>query len=159
MSLTLRPFDPTRGRWIPWVFAGMMLIVVAVNGVLIFSAVHSFTGTTTGAAYDRGRAYNHVIAEAERQAALGWTGRASLVAGRLEVSVTDREGHPVPGRLQGLLHRPLDGRSVPLEFTALAAGGWSAPAAPPAAGQWEARLTLTDAAGRHLDIRQRVIAP
>ena len=84
MSLTLRPFDPTRGRWIPWVFAGMMLIVVAVNGVLIFSAVHSFTGTTTGAAYDRGRAYNHVIAEAERQATLGWTGRASLVAGRLE---------------------------------------------------------------------------
>lgn len=159
MSIALRPFDPTRGRWIPWVFVGMMVIVVAVNGVLIFSAIHSFTGTTTGAAYDRGRAYNQVIAEAERQAALGWTGRASLAAGRLDVAVTDRDGNAVPGRLRGLLHRPLDGRDVPLEFTAGAAGRWSAPATPPAAGQWEARLTLTDAAGRHLDIRQRVIAP
>lgn len=158
MSVSLPAFDPARGRWIPWVFAGMMLIVVVVNGVLIYSAIHSFTGTTTGHAYDRGRAYNHVIAEAERQAALGWVPRVGLVGGRLEVAVVDRDGGPVPGRLEGLLHRPLDGRAVPLEFTT-AAGGWSAAAVPPAAGQWEARLTLTDAAGRHLDIRQRVIAP
>jgi nitrogen fixation protein FixH len=159
MSASLRGFDPARGRWIPWVFAGMMLIVVAVNGVLIYSAVHSFTGTTTGKAYDRGRAYNHVIAEAERQAALGWTPQVSLVGGRLRVAVVDRDSAPVPGRLEGLLHRPLDGRAVPLAFAPAAAGVWSAEAVTPAAGQWEARLTLTDAAGRHLDIRQRVIAP
>ena len=159
MSASIRAFDPARGRWIPWVFAGMMLIVVAVNGVLIYSAVHSFTGTTTGKAYDRGRAYNHVLEEAERQAALGWVPHVGLAGGRLQVSVLDREGGPVPGRLQGLLHRPLDGRAVPLAFSAVAAGIWSAEAATPAAGQWEARLTLTDAAGRHLDIRQRVIAP
>ena len=159
MSASIRSFDPARGRWIPWVFAGMMLVVVAVNGVLIYSAVHSFTGTTTGKAYDRGRAYNHIIAEAERQAALGWTPQLGLVDSLLRVSVVDRDGAAVPGRLEGLLHRPLDGRAVPLAFTAVAAGIWSAEAATPAAGQWEARLTLTDAAGRHLDIRQRVIAP
>lgn len=159
MSASIPAFDPARGRWIPWVFAGMMLIVIAVNGVLIYSAVHSFTGTTTGQAYDRGRAYNHVIEEAERQAALGWTPHVGLADGRLRVSVTDREGSAVPGRLEGLLHRPLDGRAVPLVFAAVAVGDWSAEAATPAAGQWEARLTLTDAAGRHLDIRQRVIAP
>lgn len=158
MSASLPAFDPARGRWIPWVFAGMMLIVVAVNGVLIYSAVHSFTGTTTGKAYDRGRAYNHILAEAERQAALGWTPAVSLLGGRLEVTVLDREGSPVPGRLEGLLHRPLDGRAVPLVFAAVAVGAWSAEAVTPAAGQWEARLTLTDAAGRHLDIRRRVIA-
>ncbi|WP_043362793.1 FixH family protein [Belnapia sp. F-4-1] len=157
--MTARSFDPARGRWIPWVFVGMMLLVVGVNAVLITSAVRSFTGTTTGRAYDRGRAYNHIIAEAERQAALGWRAHVTLAEGTLSVAVADRVGAPVEGSLTGLLLRPLDGRTVPLDFTEVAPGRWSAPAQPPAAGQWEARLTLLDAAGQHLDIRQRVIAP
>ena len=44
MSSGARPFDPTRGRWIPWVFVGMMLLVFVVNGALIVSAVSTFTG-------------------------------------------------------------------------------------------------------------------
>ncbi len=157
--MTDRSFDPARGRWIPWVFVGMMLLVVGVNAVLITSAVRSFTGTTTGRAYDRGRAYNHILAEAERQAALGWQARVALAEGALSVAVADREGAPVGGLLTGLLLRPLDGRTVPLEFAGAGPGQWVAAALPPAAGQWEARLSLRDAAGRHLDIRQRVIAP
>lgn len=155
----MRPFDPARGKWIPWIFAGMMTLVVAVNGGLIFAALSTFTGVTTGHAYDRGRVYNHVIEEAARQAALGWTGHVALGAGRLSVVVTDREGLPVPGHLDGMLQRPLDGRELPLSFAAAAPGRWSAAVIPPAPGQWEARLTLIDSAGRHLDIRERVIAP
>ncbi len=159
MSSLVRPHDPRRGRWIPWVFVGMMGIVVAVNGGLIFSALSTFTGTTTGHAYDRGRAYNQVIAEAERQAALGWSAGVTLSAGRLAVVAADRAGLPVAGRLTGELRRPLDGRTVPLEFAASAPGHWNAEAVPPAAGQWEARLTLTGPGGQHFDIRQRVLVP
>ncbi|PZW43051.1 nitrogen fixation protein FixH [Humitalea rosea] len=155
----MRPFDPARGKWIPWIFAGMMTLVVAVNGGLIFAALSTFTGVTTGRAYDQGRVYNHVIEEATRQAALGWTAHVALAAGRLSVVVTDREGLPVAGHMDGLLQRPLDGRELPLSFAAPAPGRWSAEAVPPAAGQWEARLTLTGPAGRHLDIRERIIAP
>ena len=157
--MTTRSFDPARGRWIPWVFVGMMLLVIGVNGILIASALRSFTGTTTGHAYDRGRAYNHILAEAERQAALGWQASVALAGGVLSVGVVDGGGAPVGGRLTGLLLRPLDGRTLPLDFAEAGPGRWTAPALPPAAGQWEARLTLRDAAGRHLDIRQRVIAP
>ena len=157
--MTVRSFDHARGRWIPWVFVGMMLLVIGVNAVLITSAVRSFTGTTTGRSYDRGRAYNHIIAEAERQAALGWMAHVTLSDGALSVAVADRAGVPVEGRLIGLLLRPLDGRTVQLDFTEVALGRWLASAQPPAAGQWEARLTLRDATGRHLDIRQRVIVP
>ena len=39
-------FDPKRSRWIPWVFVGGMLLVVVVNGVLIFSAISTFTFST-----------------------------------------------------------------------------------------------------------------
>ncbi|WP_431285451.1 FixH family protein [Humitalea sp. 24SJ18S-53] len=159
MSMVKRPFDPARGGWIPWVFVGMMAIVIGVNGILIYSAISTFTGVTRPRTYDLGRSYNAVIAEADRQAALGWSGRVALASGRLSVTVIDREGLPVPGHLTGLLHRPLDGREVPLAFGAAAPGRWTAEATPPAPGQWEARLTLTDPTGQHFDIRQRVIAP
>lgn len=152
-------FDPRRGRWIPYVFVGLMLLVVAVNGGLVLAALSTFAGTTTTGAYDRGRAYNAVLAEAERQAALGWAARVTLAGGRLDVVVTDRQGAPVPGALQGIMLRPLQGLTMPLELVEQAPGRWSALARHLAAGQWEARLTLTGPDGRHLDIRQRVLAP
>jgi hypothetical protein len=31
--------EPVRGRWIPWVFVGGMLLVVAVNLVLVWFAL------------------------------------------------------------------------------------------------------------------------
>lgn len=151
--------DPGRGRWIPWVFVGGMLVVVAVNMVLVYSALTTFTGVTTGQAYDRGRTYNQVLAEAARQDALGWTARVTLDGGTLEVAVADREGLPVRGRLEGVLLRPLEGTELALEFFAAGPGRFRATAAPPARGQWEARLALTSVRGERLDIRQRLVVP
>ncbi len=151
--------DPRRGRWIPWIFVGGMALVVAVNLVLVVAALTTFTGVTTGQSYDRGRAYNAVLAEAARQDALGWTARVALEAGVLDVSVTDREGVPVRGSLEGVLLRPLDGREVQIDFVAAGPGRFRAAPALPARGQWEARLALTGALGDRLDIRQRIIVP
>ena len=150
--------EPRRSAWIPWVFVGGLLLVVAVNAVLVVTAVGTFTGVTTGKAYDRGRAYNHVLAEAARQDALGWTDSVTLSAGVLRVVVRDREGNPVAGRLEGVLRRPVEGTELPFAPAAGTPGEWLVPVEL-RAGQWEARLRLTAADGRHLDIRQRVIAP
>ena len=150
--------EPRRSAWIPWVFAGGLLLVVAVNAVLAVTAIGTFTGVTTGKAYDRGRAYNHVLAEAARQDALGWTDKVTLSAGVLRVAVRDREGNPVAGRLEGVLRRPVEGTELPFEAAAAGPGEWLAPVEL-RAGQWEARLRLTAAGGSHLDIRQRVMAP
>jgi nitrogen fixation protein FixH len=84
-----------RSGWIPWVFVGAMLLVVAVNGVLVFAAVDTFTGVTVGKSYDKGRAYNHVLEEAARQDALGWQPQAALEGGALRLTVRDRAGQPV----------------------------------------------------------------
>jgi nitrogen fixation protein FixH len=155
----MAPFDPRRGRWIPYVFVGAMLLVVAVNAVLVYAALSTFTGTTTSRAYERGRGYNQVLAEAARQEALGWQADVAWSAGRLRVSVVDREGLPVGGHLDGLLLRPLQGTTRPLHLAAGAAGRWLADAPDLAPGQWEARLTLEGATGERLDIRKRIIVP
>ena len=105
-----RQHDPRRGRWIPRVFVGGMLAVVAVNAVLVVASVSTFIGVTVGHSYDRGCAYNTVLAEAARQDALGWRAEVAAESGALRVTVTDREGLPVAGQMDGALLRPVEGR-------------------------------------------------
>ena len=155
----MTPFDPNRSRWIPWVFVGGMGVVVLVNLVLVFAALSSFTGVTVGQSYDRGRAYNQVLDAAQRQQALGWSAAVALQDGALSVVVRDREGLPVPGRIEGVLQRPLERKALPLDFTSPGTGRFRADIAPGQPGQWEARLTLHGPGQQTLDIRQRVIAP
>ena len=150
-------FDPNRSRWIPWVFVGGMAVVVLVNLVLVYAALSTFTGVTTGRSYDRGRTYNRVIEEAARQDALGWSARVVLEGGVLSLTTADREGLPVGGRVEGVLHRPLEGTELRLDFAAAGPGRFIALAEPPAAGQWEARLTLHGEGGQRLEIRQRMV--
>lgn len=148
-----------RSRWIPWVFVGGMLLVVAVNAVLVFASVSTFTGLTVAGSYDRGRAYNQVLSEAARQDALGWRAEVAAEGRLLRVGVADREGLPVPGRLDGVLRAPLEGTDLSLALVAVAPGRWQAALDAPRAGQWEVRLTMTGPEGRHLDIRRRVVLP
>jgi nitrogen fixation protein FixH len=159
MSTTMPAPAARRSSWIPWVFVGLMLLVVVVNGVLVYASVSTFTGVTVGRSYDRGRAYNQVLAEAARQDRLGWTATVTLAADGLAVRAEDQAGQPVAGELAGLLRRPLDGQEVPLEFIAVGPGEWVAVPAGLRPGQWEARLRLQGPDGAALDIRQRLVAP
>lgn len=150
-------FDPQRSTWIPWVFVGGMALVVLVNLVLVYAALSTFTGVTTGQSYDRGRSYNQVLAEAARQDALGWAAQITLDGRVLTVTVRDRDGLPLGGRIEGVLLRPLEGAELWLDFAAAGPGRFIAFADLPAAGQWEARLTLTGERDQRLDIRQRLV--
>ncbi|RAI59893.1 FixH family protein [Roseicella frigidaeris] len=150
--------SPRRSGWIPWVFVGGLLLVVAVNGGLIYFAVSTFTGVTVGKSYDKGRAYNHVLEEAARQDALGWQPVVRLAGEWLQVAVTGPDGRPVAGRLEGVMRRPIEGTEIEIALEPVAPGRWRAPVEL-RPGQWEARLRLTAPDGRHRDIRERVLAP
>ena len=43
---------------------------------------------------------------------------------------TDRDGHPVPGRIEGVLLRPLEGIELPLAFGPRGGGRWAAEVQP-----------------------------
>jgi nitrogen fixation protein FixH len=113
---------------------------------------------TTPRAYDRGRTYNDVLAEAARQDALGWRAEISLANTTLHLHVTDAAGNPVAGRLEGLLQRPLTAQAYPLAFRPAGPGRWQAEALPGLPGQWEACLTLFGREGP-FDIRARLLLP
>ena len=72
----LRRFGPD--GWIPMIFVGGFLVIAAVNGVMIWLAVDTFTGIATERHYEKGLAYNQALAAAEVQAALGWTAETAF---------------------------------------------------------------------------------
>ncbi len=157
MSGASRREGERRSSWIPWIFVGGMSIVVVVNGFMAFYAISTFTGLTTGQAYDRGRAYNLILEEAARQDALGWTPLVRIEEGRIATAVTDRAGEAVPGIIEAYLLRPIEGIRVELGAAAPRRGFDLPDGLAP--GQWEFRGRLTDPEGRHLDIRQRLMLP
>lgn len=149
-----------RGRWIPWVFVGGFGVVIAVNAVLITAAISTFTGTTTVGAYNRGLEYGEVLAEADRQRALGWRGAVSRADGAVLVSLRLPDGTPLPADaiVTGRLQRPLDRTALPLAFQPAGPGGWRAVAEVSAPGAWEAVLTVTRGTDR-FELRERLTFP
>jgi nitrogen fixation protein FixH len=149
--------QPRRSLWIPWVFVAGMLLVVVVNGGLIYAALSTFTGVTVGRSFDRGRTYNHVLESAARQEALGWQADVRWERGRLFASVVDRDGRPVSGTWEGVLLRPLQGIEHPLAFRAAGDAMSEADATPNLSGQWEARLRMRGPDGAVFEVRRRII--
>lgn len=98
--------DSSRGRYIPWLFVAGFAIVIAVNGIMIWFAVGSFSGLYASKPRESGLRYNAVLEQQRERDALGWQIKTGwrAEAGRIEVDVTDRDG------------RPLDGARVKVEF-------------------------------------------
>jgi nitrogen fixation protein FixH len=154
-----------RSAWIPWAFIGFMAFVVVVNGVMVYFALSTFTGTTVDRAYERGRLYNEVLAEAERQASFGWrfelawTPSGDPLAGRIVVAATDRDGAPLEGlAIEGRVLRPL-GRPepIPLAFAQAGSGRYVVPVMLDGAGQWEVRLAARRGRDGPVELRERII--
>lgn len=163
MSMASAP--ERRSGWIPWAFVAFMGLVAAVNGVMVYLALSTFTGTTVDRAYERGRRYNEVLAEAARQAAFGWRFELRWAPatepnkGRLVVAATDRNGAPLEGlAIEGEVLRPL-GRPapIPLALTQAGSGRYVAPVALDGAGQWEVRLAARRGADGPVEFRERII--
>jgi len=159
------PIRPVRGRWIPWIFVAAFAVIVAVNGIMVAYALKTFPGLSDPAAYNHGVAYNAVLAEADRQEALGWRlvarlePQGDMSASDIVVRVTRSNGTPLDGlTVTGQLTRPIDApATVDAAFEPAGAGIYRTHVALPRAGQWELHITAV-AGNDRLDIRQRVVA-
>ncbi|WP_082025525.1 FixH family protein [Methyloceanibacter caenitepidi] len=88
------------------IFFGVMFVA---NGLLVYYAVSTFSGGDRPNPYRSGLNYNETIAEAEQQAALGWSAKADYdeSASRITLQFTDAASAPVTGlALSGTLVRP-----------------------------------------------------
>lgn len=149
MSTATMQQNRQRGSWIPWLFVAFFLVVVAVNGAMIWFAVESWTGLSTDDPYDKGLAYNRNLEAAQRQAALGWQPELTvrIVSGfsaEAELAVTDARGAPLTdARVMASFERPLEERSdFRVELTPARPGVYRAAFDLPLAGLWIAHVTI-----------------
>lgn len=161
MSATVRS---SQRSLIPWIFVGGMAVVVAVNLGMIVTALSSFSGLAHRDAFGRGVAYNRVIAEVERQEALGWRWQVSLApatgeAETLRLSLSDRDGRPLAGaRIAASLERPVErANPIAVELAETAAGSYAVAVALPQRGQWDVKLSILRA-GEHVVAVNRIFA-
>jgi nitrogen fixation protein FixH len=153
---------PRKSRWIPWVFIGGFLLVVAVNAIMITFAVKSFTGLTTTEPYTKGLRFNDQIREAEVYERLGWKIAArfrpiSARLGTVEIKLVDREGAAIiDAVVNAEFSRPVEkGHDFTLTLRAAGAGRYVGHAEFPLAGIWEVKYHV-EHGGDMLKARDRL---
>jgi nitrogen fixation protein FixH len=131
----------------PMLFIAAFLVVIAVNGALIFFAEDTFSGLETDNAYERGLEYNQALAGEAAQERLGWHAEAAISEGAdaqrtLHVRLTDRDNKALEGlALEAYLVRPSNaGMDLTMALQSAGNGAYAAAFTLPAPGQWELRL-------------------
>jgi nitrogen fixation protein FixH len=147
-----------RGRYIPWLFVGGFVVVVAVNATMMWFAVGSFSGLYTSKPRERGLHYNSIVAEQRARDELGW--RVEPVwrpgTGRLEIAVSDSAGQPLAGaRVFVELVRPAEKRPpVGTTLAMIDAGRFAGYVDLPARGNWDLDIVIEHGADRYAQTRR-----
>jgi nitrogen fixation protein FixH len=139
-----------KGRHVLIVFAGFFLVVFAVNGVFLYSAIKTYTGVVSAEPYRKGLHYNQRIAADEAQTARGWQDSLEVARdGQMTLRMTSRLGEPVEGlRVTGIFGRPSTAQhDLKLTFDEVQPGTYATRVAPPDSGAWIVSLEARSAAG------------
>ena len=144
---------------IPLSFIAAFAIVIAVNGVMMWLAVASFSGLYSDHARDIGVTYNRVIAEQKARDALGWKIATSWQpeAQRLEISLANADGRPLSGARVSLeLVRPAEKfPPIDVHLTDLGDGRFGARIDLPLRGSWDLDIAVESNA-QHFAVTKRV---
>ena len=89
-----RPFS---GRQFLTILVSAFLVVSAANGLMIWSALSSWSGLVSDSAYQEGLGFDRVLAESRAEAALGWKATIAYDRGRIAVQLSDSKGQPLAG--------------------------------------------------------------
>lgn len=128
---------PLRTRIIPWYFVMFFVVIAAVNAVMVTLAVRTHSGVVTDHPYEKGLAYNKVIAAEEAQEKLGWKGTLTLKGDRIEFSLKSKNGNEItPPQATAYFTRPT---SQGHDFSALLKQG-KAVVTFPESGVWDVRV-------------------
>ncbi len=147
-----------RGWHVLFGMIAFFVIVTAVNSVMIYKALATFSGETPDA-YRSGLDYNQRIAEARTQAKLGWTEATKFDAstGTFTVTLKDRDGHGVDGLQVTAAVGRLATDVADHDFTLTPGGNGSYSVVIPnlAEGAWEVAWAASKGQGRDRDIVYR----
>lgn len=158
-------FGKLTGRRVLMGFVAFFVVVFGANGLMVYKAMSTFDGVETEGAYQKGRAYNHVLERMEAQKALGWTAEIETAtlpgSGQhttLNTTFTDAAGMPIRGLVvHGTFRRPVtQGEDRRLALVETAPGTYGAVFDLAHAGNWLVRISATGPGGETFVEEKRV---
>ncbi len=146
-------------RFMPAGIGAWFVVVAAVNGAMIYCALHSFPGEAGGNAFDVSNHYDSVMHTAEQERQLGWAAATRMQGTRPVLLVTVADGAPLAGAVvRAAALRPVGPENrTTLDFAADKAGRYVATAALPGLGRWDLHITVSQG-GKNLHVTRRVLA-
>jgi nitrogen fixation protein FixH len=121
-------------------------VIMAVNFVMAYYAIHTFSGMQTEKPYESGLAYNRAISEAKAQASRGWhvdIGMERAADGTMGMNVTlnDAASHPLDNlNIKAALRSPIDSkRDHVLALVGIGFGKYTGVTSAEA-GQWDVEI-------------------
>ncbi|WP_417819723.1 FixH family protein [Terasakiella sp.] len=155
------------GWWYPWIFVAFFLVIVTVNGIMMFFAFDSWTGLETKDHYVKGLAYDNNVSGAKAQKALGWdvklvvrpiesNGDSRKVA--YQATFLDHDGKPVDGlKAHAFFIRPTsEGLDVDQAAEVMGPGVVGGEVMLSLHGQWKVRIHAVSK-GRQYQLVERVV--
>ncbi len=153
---------PARSAWrlFPWVIVGGMSIVVAVNAVMITTALTTFPGNAGRDGFGLSNRYNIVLDRVANQNALGWTVTASTdTDARAVLVLSTEDGAPIVGaRIAATAQRPLGPLNrTDLSFSEIDRGRYRSAGQLPLPGQWDLTVTIDADSHAHTSTQRIVV--
>ena len=156
--------SPPRDSWVPWLIVAGFVLVIVVNGIMVYVAVASSTGLQTQGHYQRGLDYNEVLAAKTAQEELGWSVEIDFAEtggnkARVTVKATDRAGNPLDGAaVRVRLVRPVQaGYDMDVALAAEGDGLYDAKIELPLRGQWDILAQISHPSGEY-STAKRIVA-
>jgi nitrogen fixation protein FixH len=147
-----------RDRHVPWIFVAGFAVVIAVNAIMVWLAVGSFSGLYTPQPRERSLHYNDIIARQTDRDALGWQLQATWQPqdSRLEIAIADAQGQPIgDARLHAELVRPVEKRPpVVVDMAAVDGGRYAATVDLPVRGNWDLDVVVEQGGHRFAQTRR-----
>lgn len=130
------------GRRVFFYFLAFFLVIIIANIVFIYLALESRPGVVEESAYEKGLAYNKIIAQAEKQQAMDIQQEASFSDGVLSWRLSDSSGKPIEdAEVSARFLRPTkEGFDFNVALSHKGGGLYSANIDAPLKGEWTAKL-------------------
>jgi nitrogen fixation protein FixH len=139
------------GRKVLLAFVLFFGTIACADGILLWSAIRTWSGAETTSAYKAGQLYNGELSQARAQAERGWhlgmtVERASGGAAAVRVTAQDAGGAALAGKtLAATLQRPTDKRADrSVDLAEGARGAYAGEIAGVAPGQWDLVVDVSE---------------
>lgn len=145
-------------RLFPLALIASLLVVVAVNVFMAWTAISGFPGKAVDNEFGVSNRYDQVMAQADRQTALGWKVEALMQGALPVVTLVGRDGRPLEGaRISAVTERPVGPpQTVTHGFHAAAPGRYVSDAPLGQSGNWDMMLRI-EADGQTMAATRRIL--